>query len=220
MSLAVNTPVAILFALMLNELRDGVYKRIVQSVSYFPYFVSTVVVVGMLSMLLNPVDGIASIMLRAAGREPISFMTEASWFRRVYVLSGLWQSFGWSAIIYIGAISGVEAELYEAASIDGAGLFQRILHITMPSIVPVIMTVLILSMGNILNVGFEKIILMYSPSNYETADVISTYVYRIGIQNAQYSFGAAVGFFNSVVNTAFIIMANFLSRRLSGTYIW
>lgn len=219
-SLLFGTPVSIIFALMLNELRNGLFKRFVQSVSYFPYFISTVVVVGILINFLNPVDGIINTLIKSTGKPAVEFMTDPAWFRFVYIASGIWQGFGWGAVLYIGAISSIDPQLYEAARIDGAGRYGQLWHITLPGIRPVFITLMLLSMGNILNVGFEKIILMYSPSTYETADVISSYVYRSGIADARYSYATAVGLFNSVVNTAFILISNWVSKRTMGVYLW
>ena len=220
LGLITGLPASIIFALMLNEVGNGAFKRITQSVSYFPYFISTVVVVGILVNLLNPVDGVVNNILKSFGREPINFMNDAAWFRTIYVSSGVWQSFGWNAILYIGAISAIDPTLYEAAMIDGAGRFQRIRYITLPGIVPVLVMTLILALGGILNVGFEKIILMYNPATYSVADVISSYVFRVGLVDAQYSYSSSIGLFNSVVNTVFILIANTISKRVTGIYLW
>jgi putative aldouronate transport system permease protein len=212
--------VPILFALMLNELRNQVFRRIVQTISYFPYFISVVVAMGIVVNMLQLQDGVVNNLLRDLGREPIEFLQKAEWFRTIYITSGIWQSFGFSSIIYIGAISSIDPQLYEAARVDGASRIRQIVHVTLPGILPVAVTLLILSIGNILNVGFEKIILLYNPATYEVADVISTYVYRKGLVDSQFSFGAAVGLFNSALNLFFLGMANALSKRALGIQLF
>jgi len=213
-------PIPIIFALLLNEVKDGFFKRFVQTVSYLPYFISTVVIVGMLVNFLSPSGGIVNVLLEKIGIEPIHFMMRKEWFRTIYIASGIWQSYGFSAIIYIAALSDVDPNLYEAAEIDGAGRFRKAINISIPAILPTIIILLILSVGQIMNVGFEKIILMYNPSTYEVADVIQTYVYRAGIINAQFSFASAVGLFNSVINFIILITVNKISKRVSEVSLW
>ncbi len=220
LSLLWGFPLPIIFALMLNEFREGTFKRTVQTVSYLPHFISLVVTCGMIINFLSPANGIINTLIKALGGSPINFLGQPQYFRTVYVTSGVWQEFGWNSIIYLAALSGVDQQLYEAARIDGAGRWKQMIHITLPSIQTTIIILLILSVGNIMSVGFEKIILLYNTSTYETADVISTYVYRMGLQSLQYSFSAAVGLFNSVINILMLIMANTLSRRLTGSSIW
>lgn len=212
-------PIPIIFALMLNEIKDGLFKRVTQTVSYLPHFISIVVVVGMMVNMLAP-TGVITMFIKQLTGETINFMSNPKWFRTVYIGSGIWQEFGWNSIIYLAALSSIDPTLYEAARVDGASRIRQIFHITLPGIAPTIIILLILSAGNILNVGFEKIILMYSPATYQTADVISTYVYRSGILQAQYSFGAAVGLFNSVANFVILIVVNWISRRTSETALW
>ena len=219
-SLVWGFPLPVIFALMLNEFREGAFKRTVQTVSYLPHFISLVVTCGMIINFLSPANGIINTLIKALGFKPINFLGQPQYFRTVYVASGIWQEFGWNSIIYLAALSGVDQQLYEAARIDGAGRWKQMLHVTLPSISPTIIILLILSVGNIMSVGFEKIILLYNTSTHETADVISTYVYRMGLQSLQYSFSAAVGLFNSVINILMLFMANTLSRRLSGASIW
>ena len=209
-------PIPILFALMLNEVSDGVFKRFVQSVSLLPHFISLVVMVGILSNFLSQTDGIINRFLNILGYESIAFMSEPGWFRSIYIISGIWQEFGWSSVVYIAAVSSISQQLYEAAEIDGCSRFKQMVHVTLPGIMPTMITLLILNLGNIMNVGFEKIILMYGPSTYSTADVISTFVYRRGILDAQYSYAAAVGLFNSVVNLGLLVFVNWISRRKTG----
>lgn len=213
-------PVPIIFALLLNELKDGVFKRTVQTISYLPHFISVVVVVGMMVNFLSPTDGLINLLIKRLGGQPIAFMSDPKWFRTLYVGSGIWQEFGWNSIIYLAALSSLDPQLYEAARIDGANRWQQVWHITIPGIMPTAIILLILSIGGLLSVGFEKIILMYSPATYETADVISTYVYRRGILNSQYSFGAAVGLFNSVISFILLYFANGISKRVTEVALW
>jgi putative aldouronate transport system permease protein len=220
LSLLFSFPVPIVFALLLNEVKSGVFKRAVQTVSYMPHFISLVVVVGIIVNFLSPTDGIVNSLLRGIGLEPVNFLGEPAWFRPLYIGSGIWQSFGWNSIIYMAALSSIDPQLYEASRIDGAGRWKQMLHVTLPGIRPTIVMLLILALGGLMNVGFEKIILMYNPSTYEVADVISTYVYRRGLLGAQYSFGAAVGLFNSVINFILLITVNRISKRVTDIGMW
>jgi putative aldouronate transport system permease protein len=213
-------PIPILFALILNEFKDGVFKRSIQTISYLPHFISVVVVCGMLVNFLSPQNGVVNILLEKMTGRRISFLNDARWFRTIYVGSGIWQEFGWNSIIYLAALSGIDPNLYEAAKIDGAGRLRQLWHISLPGIMATVLTLLILSVGNMMSVGFEKIILLYNPATYETADVISTYVYRMGIQSTQYSFSAAVGFFNSIINMILLLSCNFISKKISGHGLW
>ena len=213
-------PVPVIFALFLNEVKNGPFKKIVQTVSYMPYFISVVVLAGMVVNFLSPYGGIANKLIGLFGMESINFLAEPKYFRTIYIASGIWQGFGYSSIIYLSTISSIDPQLYEAAKIDGARRFQRMAHITFPGILPTVVIMLILSFGNIMSVGFEKINLLYSPATYETADVISTYVYRRGILDAQYSFGTAVSLFNSVINFGLILLVNKISRRVSDISLW
>jgi putative aldouronate transport system permease protein len=212
-------PIPIIFALLLNEIKDGPFKRITQTVSYLPHFISVVVVVGMMVNMLAPTGVLTAFIQQITGKS-FSFLSDPAWFRTVYIGSGVWQEFGWNSIIYLAAISSIDPTLYEAARVDSANRLQQVFHITIPQLIPTIIILLILNAGNILNVGFEKIILMYSPSTYETADVISTYVYRAGILQAKYSFGAAVGLFNSVANFIVLVFVNWFSGKVSETSLW
>jgi putative aldouronate transport system permease protein len=212
-------PIPVLFALMLNEIKDGPFKRITQTVSYLPHFISVVVVVGMLVNMLAPTGVLTGFIKYLTGKS-FNFLSDPNWFRTIYIGSGIWQEFGWNSIIYLAAISSIDPTLYEAARVDSANRLQQVFHITIPQIIPTVIILLILNAGNILNVGFEKIILMYSPATYQTSDVISTYVYRSGILQAQYSFGAAVGLFNSVANFVILVCVNWFSRRVSETSLW
>jgi putative aldouronate transport system permease protein len=212
-------PVPILFAILLNEVKNGLFKRAVQTVSYLPHFISIVVICGMLVNMLS-VDGVIYNLISyiSGSRSPI--LTNPKWFRTIFVSSGIWQSFGWGSIIYLAAMASINPELYEASYIDGAGRWRRIWNITIPGIQSTIIILLILNIGNLLRSSFEKVYLLYSPATYETADVISTYVYRAGILGAQYSYSTAVDFFNSVVNVLFLVAANYISKRYSETSLW
>ena len=212
-------PAPIILALLLNELRKMWFKRIVQTISYLPHFISVVVVVGMLVDFTTQ-DGLINQFLILFGIEPISFLQKPEWFRTLYIGSGIWQSIGWGSIIYLAAMSNINSELYEAAKIDGANRFKQALHVTIPGIAPIIIILLILQIGSMMSVGFEKIILMYNPLTYDTADVISTYVYRKGILEANFSFSAAVGLFNAVINLTLLVLANRISAKVSETSLW
>ncbi len=219
-SLLWGFPVPILFALLLNEFKDGKFKRVIQTVSYLPHFISLVVICGILIDIFSPQGGVVNSLLYSLTGKRINFFGEPEWFRTMYVGSGVWQEFGWNSIIYLAAITGINPDLYEAARIDGAGRLRQIWHVTLPGIKPTILTLLILNLGNIMSVGYEKIILLYSPTTYETADVISTYVYRTGLLSQQYSYAGAVGLFNSAINIAILVLCNFAGKKLFGVGIW
>ena len=219
-SLLWGFPVPILFALLLNEFKDGKFKRLIQTVSYLPHFISLVVICGILIDIFSPQGGVVNSLLYSLTGKRINFFGEPEWFRTMYVGSGVWQEFGWNSIIYLAAITGINPDLYEAARIDGAGRLRQIWHVTLPGIKPTILTLLILNPGNIMSVGYEKIILLYSPTTYETADVISTYVYRTGLLSQQYSYAGAVGLFNSAINIAILVLCNFAGKKLFGVGIW
>ncbi len=210
-------PAPIILALLINELRGNPFRRLVQTVTYLPHFISVVVIVGMLFDFFAR-DGVANQLLSLS--DPIAFMQSPEWFRQLFVGSGIWQQVGWGSIVYLAAIATIDSALYEAAKVDGANRFRQIWHITLPGILPTIVILLILRLGSVMSVGYEKIILMYNPLTYETADVISTYVFRRGVLQADFSFSAAVGLFNSVINFALLIGANRLSRRLTGSGLW
>ena len=215
----VGFPAPIVLALLLNELTSTRFRQFVQTITYLPHFISVVVVSGMLLDFLAR-DGVVGQIVASVGGTPTAVMADPDWFRTVYVGSEIWQSVGWGSIIYLAALAGINPTLYEAARIDGANRWQRLRHITLPGILPIIATLLVLRLGQMMTVGFEKIILLYNPATYETADVISTYVYRHGILDANYSYAAAVGLFNSAVAMVLLVVANKLSRRWSGTSIW
>ncbi|MFE5322066.1 ABC transporter permease [Paenibacillus sp. NPDC056579] len=212
-------PAAIILALLLNEIRNSMFKRVVQTISYLPHFISIVVVAGMMVDFLGR-TGLINQILESFGIEAIDFLKEAGWFRFLFVSSGIWQGIGWGSIIYLAAIATIDPTLFEAARMDGASRWKQTLHITIPGIMPTIVILFILNMGNMLTVGSEKVLLLYNPLTYETADVISTYVYRKGVLEASYSFTAAVGLFNSVVSFILIVSANSISKRLSENKLW
>ncbi|PYI55238.1 ABC transporter permease [Paenibacillus flagellatus] len=218
--LAVGFPVPIALALLMNEIGSKRFKKTVQTVTYAPHFLSTVVLVGMLFIFLSPRYGIVNTMIEWFGGERIAFLTEPDWFKTVYVLSGVWQQMGWSSIIYLAALTGIDPQLHEAAKVDGASRLRRIWHINLPGIRPTIVILLILNAGAILAVGFEKVFLMQNSLNMESSDVISTYVYRSGILEAQYGFSAAVGLFNSLINFVLLVTVNFVARKAGETSLW
>ncbi len=223
LNLVINFPVPILFALMLNELRSLKFKKLVQTVSYMPRFVSTVVVVSILGELLSPSSGALNRVIQSVtGKAPVFYMNEAAYFRPLYILTDMWQYMGWSAIIYLAAITGISNDLFEAARIDGAGRFQLIWYVTLPSIMPTIMIMFILRVGHLLSVGFEKILLMYTPANSAVSDVIDTYVYRMSIAATapQYSYATAIGLFSGIVGLILVSSANLTARRLTGESIY
>ena len=213
-------PVSIIVALSMNELKNEVFKKWVQTITYAPHFISVVVISGMIISFLSPYSGIVNNIIEALGGEAIPFMTDPAWFKTVFVLSGEWQNLGWGAIIYLAALAGINPELHEAAMVDGATRWKRIININLPGIMPVIVILFILNMGNFISIGFEKIILLQNSMNLESSDVIQTYVYRTGIQEAQYSFATAVGLFNSAVNLALLVIFNQIARKINETSLW
>ncbi|THF79068.1 ABC transporter permease [Cohnella fermenti] len=212
-------PVSIIVALAIHEVTRARFKRFVQLVTYAPHFISVVVISGMILVFLDPSTGIVNSLIQALGGEPISFITEPGWFKSIYVLSGEWQNLGWGAIIYLAALAGINPELHEAAQIDGANRWQRIFHINIPGIMPTIIILFVLNLGSFMNVGFEKIYLLQNPLNLESSEVIQTHVYKSGLLQAQYSYTAAIGLFNNVINFAILLTFNRLARR-SGNSLW
>lgn len=219
-SLLAGIPLPILLALSMNSLRGSRFKKTVQVMTYAPHFISVVVIVGMINVFFSTSTGIVNVLLRHFGMNQVSFMTSANLFPHFYVWSGVWQNLGWNSIIYMAALSGVDPSLHEAAVMDGASMPQRICHIDFPSILPTIIILLILSSGSIMSVGFEKVYLMQNPLNLRTSEVISTYVYKRGIIDAQYSFSTAVGLFNSLVNIVMLSLVNYLSQKTADTSLW
>lgn len=214
-SLLVGFPIPIIFALMLNYLNRPLLKKIVQMVSYAPYFISTVVICGMLNIFMAPDTGVFNHILNFFGLESVNFLAKPEWFKSIYVWSGVWQGMGWSSIIYISALAGVNYELHEAAILDGATKFHRMIHVDLPSIKSTVVMLLILQVGSLMNVGFEKVYLLQNSLNKSAASVISTYTYEVGLINSDYSYSTAVGLFNSVINIILIVMANQLSKKVA-----
>jgi ABC-type polysaccharide transport system permease subunit len=209
----------IILAVALNECRSKFFKKTVQLITYAPYFLSTVVIVAILQQVLS-MSGMLNMLLGKVGIAPVSFMSQAPLFKTIYVWSGIWQTAGYSAIIYLAALAGINPELQEVAQIDGANIWQRIWHVDMPGIMPTAIVLFILGAAGILNVGFEKIYLMYGPLTMETADVISTYTYRIGLIDMNYGFATAVGLFQSAISFVFMLIVNHIAKRISDISLW
>lgn len=212
-------PLPIILALSLNELRGKIFKKTVQSITYLPHFISVVVICGMV-VEFTSYSGLINDIVAMFGGERVSFLLDPKYFRTIYITTGIWQSLGWDSIIYLAALTAVDTELYEAASIDGAGRFRQFLNVTLPSITPTIVVLFILKIGKFMSQGSEKVILLYNENTYETADIISSYVYRRGLLNADYSYSAAVGLFNSVVNLILVLTTNKLSKKFSEASLW
>ena len=212
-------PAPIIFALVLNEIRSKRAVKTIQTFSYIPHFISLVVICGMIKQFTND-NGFINDIIEFFGGERVSMLNQPSYFVPLYVISGIWQDMGWTSIIYVSALLSIDNSLYEAATIDGAGRFRQIIHVSLPGIMPTIITMLLMQVGNILNVGYEKIILMYNPATYKTADVISTFVYRKGLLEFNLSFSTAVGLFNSVINFCILVLANKVTKRVVGTSLW
>ena len=213
-------PAPIILALLLNELKSPRFAKWTQTITYIPHFISTVVICGIIVKLASSTGGITAILHTIFGIEKESLLNHSENFLPIYVLSGIWQSIGWSSIIYLSALAGIDQELYDAAKVDGAGRLKQVLYVTIPCLIPTIIIMLILKMGNIFDVGYEKVMLLYNPSIYNTADVINTYVYRKGMIDAQYSYSAAVGLFNSVVSLFLVTVTNKISKKVSGNSLW
>lgn len=218
-SIIFGFPAPILLALLLNELKSKSYSRVVQTVTYLPHFISTVVVCGIVKEFTMD-TGVINDLIAFFGGARSTMLIDPHKFLPVYIVSDIWQKIGWDSIVYLAALTSIDTQLYEAADIDGAKRLRKIVSITIPGIMPTIMTMFILRIGNILNVGFEKIILLYNPSIYDTSDVISTYVYRVGLQEYRWGYSTAVGLFNSVVNFGFLVLANCLSKRFNDVSLW
>ncbi|MEU4570184.1 ABC transporter permease subunit [Micromonospora sp. NPDC023956] len=212
-------PLPIVLALLLNEVRTGRVRRFVQSVSYLPHFLSIVIVAAMVMQLFS-VDGTVNQIVRGVGGDPVSFLQQPEWFRSIYVSSEVWQTVGWGTILYLAALTTIDDNLYEAARIDGAGRWRQTWHVTLPGIRPTMVTLLILNIGTFMAVGFEKILLLYNPLTYPTADVVSTYLYRMGFESSNFSYAAAIGLFEAVIGLVLVLSANTISRRTVGTSLW
>ena len=212
-------PAPIIFALLLNEIKRVKFKRVIQTITYMPHFISIMVISGLIIDFMSR-DGLVNQVMSNFGNQPIQFMVKQEWFRTIFVGSGIWQHVGWGTIIYLAALSGIDSALYEAAMLDGAGRWKQMVHVTLPGIAPTIIILLILRLGQMMSVGSEKILLLYNPSTYETADVISTFVYRKGLLESNYSYSSAVGLFNSVINFIILLSANKISKKLTETSLW
>lgn len=219
-ALVFGFPAPILLALLLNEIKRKRFKQIIQTVSYLPHFISVVVVAGMVISLLAPQTGIVNVIIKLFGGEPKYFIMQPEYFRTIYTLMNIWKEVGFSSIIYMSALSSIDQDLYEACAIDGGGRLRQTVHITLPGIMRTVVIMLIMKIGGLLSVGYESILLLYQPSTYETADVISTYVYRLGIEGDQQSLATAVGLFNSVVSFILIMAANYISKKASDISLW
>ena len=219
-TLVVNFPIPILLAIGINEIRNKTYKKTIQMITYAPYFISVVVLVGMMMQMMDLRSGVINMILQKLGMNPINFFGDAGLFRSLYVWSGVWQATGYNAVVFIAALAGVSPDLHEAATIDGATRFQRIIHINIPAIMPTIIIMLIMTLGGVMNLSFEKVLLMQTDSNTAVSEVISTYVYKLGIQKAQYSLSTAVGLFNNAINLILLVAVNKISSKLSETSLW
>lgn len=214
-SLLFGFPIPVLLALMLNEVKNLPFKKVVQNATYIPYFISTVVMVSMIINFTAVDTGVINTFIRWFGGSPLDFMGKSEYFRSLYVVSGIWQSMGWNSIIYIAALAGVDVQLYEAAQIDGASRMQRIWHVSLPGIAPTVIMLFILNCGSLLNVGYEKVYLMQNAMNIDVSEVISTYVYKVGLLGAKFSYTSAIGLFNTLINFLLLLAVNFISRRVS-----
>ncbi len=219
-ALLVGFPIPIMLAIALNEVRNGLFKRSVQMVTYAPYFISTVVMVSMIMLFLAPRLGIVNTVLQSVGLPPTNLLGTPSAFSSIYVWSGVWQNTGYAAIVYLAALAGIDPTLYEAAKVDGASRIQKIINIDLPGIMPVAVIILILSAGSLLAIGFEKVYLLQNPLNLSASEIIPTYVYKIGLLNANFSFATAVGLFNSVINMVLLVLVNSWARRVSDVSLW
>jgi putative aldouronate transport system permease protein len=219
-SLVAGFPFPIVFALFLNAVLHQRFKKIVQTIAYAPNFISTVVIVGMLKVFMSPSSGFINRILESLGGTAINFFASPQIFPHLYVWSGVWQSTGWGAVIYFAALAGVSPELHEAAIVDGASRLRRIWHIDLPSIIPTAVILLIMSIAGVVNVGFEKVFLMQTPLNIATSEVISTYSYKVGIEQVQYSYSAAVGMFNSIVTFVLLMIVNKISAKVTDISLW
>ena len=221
-TLVCGFPIPILLAIVINSLRQNKLKRVVQTAVYMPYFISTVVMVAILQILLSPTTGVISGLLKDLHLIPrsVNLLGTPGAFVPVYVLSGVWQSAGWNSIIFIAALAAVDRQLYDAARVDGASKIQQVIHVSIPCILPTVIVTFIMQIGTLMSVGYEKIILLYNPVTLDVADVISSYTYRTGLVEGNYSFGSAVGLFNSAINLLLVIFANKLSRKISEVSLW
>lgn len=225
LSLSVNSlifsfPWPIILAISLNEVTNQKFKRSIQTFSYLPYFISTVVVVGMLNQILSPTTGVVNNIITFLGGEAINFIAQSKWFKPIYIISGIWSNIGYNSIIYLSALTTINPELYEASFIDGAGRWDKIYHITLPGILPVIIILFLLSLGSLINIGYEKAYLMQNSLNLSSSEIIGTYVYKQGLIDLKYSYSTAVGLFQSMLNFILITVANTISRKIADISLW
>lgn len=213
-------PIPIMLALLINQVKQKHFKKLVQTVTYIPHFISIVVLVGMINVFLSPTSGLVNHVLQLFGREPVYFLGEPNFFKSIFVWSGVWQSAGWGSIIYLAALSGVNPELYEAAKVDGASKFQTIRNIDLPSIMPTIIVLLIMNLGRIMNVGFQKAYLLQNPLNAGASEVIQTYMYKIGLIGMQFEYSTAISLFNTLINVILLVTANQLSKKFTENSLW
>ncbi|WP_127583316.1 ABC transporter permease [Paenibacillus koleovorans] len=219
-SILFGFPAPILLALLMNELRSIFFKRFVQTVSYLPHFISNVIMVSMIIMFLSPTSGMINQIVQWFGGDPIYFLSKPEYFRTIYVTSGIWQGVGWGTIIYLAALSSIDPHLYEAAEIDGAGRWKKMWHITLPGIVPVMFILLILNVGSLMSTSFEKVYLLYNPLVYSTADIFSTYTYRVGLLQGNFSYSTAIGMFNGITSFLLLYAANFAAKKIKQVSLW
>ncbi|GAA4919206.1 ABC transporter permease [Nesterenkonia rhizosphaerae] len=219
LTLLVCFPLPIILALMFNEVRSHKFKRIAQSISYLPHFMSIVIVAGIV-MQLTSINGTINQVIGSFGGEAIQFMALPEWFRTIYISSEVWQTVGWGTILYLAALTTIDTQLYEAARIDGANRWQQMWHVTIPGLMPTMVVLLVLNIGTFMAVGFEKVLLLQNPLIYQTGDVIATYVYRLGISNGNFSYGTAIGLFEAIIGLILILSANYTARRMTGTSLW
>lgn len=220
LKLAIGFPAPILFALLLNEMKSLLFQRFVQTVTFFPHFISWVIMAGILIQFLSPSIGPVNHLVRLFGGEPIFFLANPGWFRSVLVLTDVWKDLGWSAIVYLAAIAGIHPELYEVAKVDGANRLRRMLHITLPGIAPVVAIMLILSAGKLIQDDFDQVFNLLNPAVYEAGDVLSTYTYRVGVEQLKYSFATAVGLFKNIISLILVLSANWLAGRANQSGLW
>lgn len=213
-------PIPIMLALLINQVKQKHFKKLVQTVTYIPHFISIVVLVGMINVFLSPTSGLVNHVLQLFGKEPVYFLGEPNFFKSIFVWSGVWQSAGWGSIIYLAALSGVNPELYEAAKVDGASKFQTIRNIDLPSIMPTIIVLLIMNLGRIMNVGFQKAYLLQNPLNAGASEVIQTYMYKIGLIGMQFEYSTAISLFNTLINVILLVTANQLSKKFTENSLW
>ncbi|WP_105618246.1 ABC transporter permease [Vallitalea okinawensis] len=218
--LVIGFPAPIIFALLLNEVRKMKFKKVVQTISYLPHFVSWVVLGGLFMQFLSPSIGPINILIKALGGQPIYFLADTDWFRTVLVSTEVWKGLGWNSIIYLAALSGIDPALYEAAKIDGAGRFKQVIHVTIPSLIPIITIMIIFATGKVVNDNFDQVFNLYNPAVYSVGDVLSTYTYRRGVVNMEYSFATAVGLFKNVISFGLVVGTNYIARRINDYGLW